>query len=71
MTLGGDTATFTTLEADQAVTFHGPQSAGEIGLGLPVMRASSSSEPGAFSAMTRSSSRLPTDRIFGEGSGLG
>jgi hypothetical protein len=28
---------------------------------LPVMRASSSSEPGAFSAMTRSSSRLPAD----------
>jgi hypothetical protein len=40
------------------------------GFALPVICASSSSEPGAFSAMTRSSSRLRADRIL-EGLGRG
>src|SRR5258707_4532523 len=35
-----------------------------LDLALPVIRASSSSEPGAFSAMTRSSSRLPADKTL-------
>jgi len=41
---------------------------GRLDFALPVIRASSSSEPGAFSAMTRSSSRLPADRTFAKGS---
>ncbi len=35
---------------------------------LPVMRANSSSERGAFSAMTRSSSRLPAERTLAKDS---
>ena len=35
---------------------------------LPVIRASSSSEPGAFSAMTRCSSRLPADKTLAKDS---
>ena len=37
-------------------------------LALPVIRASSSSEPGAFSAMTRSRSRLPADKTLAKDS---
>ncbi len=37
-------------------------------MALPVIRASSSSEPGAFSAMTRSSSRLPADNTLAKDS---
>jgi hypothetical protein len=33
-------------------------------LALPVIRATSSSEPGAFSAITRSSSRFPAERTL-------
>jgi hypothetical protein len=35
---------------------------------LPVIRASSSSEAGVFSAMTRNSSRLPADRTLAKDS---
>jgi hypothetical protein len=35
---------------------------------LPVIRASSSSEPGALSAMTRSNSRLPADNTLAKDS---
>lgn len=40
----------------------------KLDLALPAIRASSSSEPGAFAAMTRSSSRLPADRTLAKDS---
>src|SRR5882724_5089560 len=39
-----------------------------LDLALPVIRASSSREPGAFSAMTRSNSRLPADKTLAKDS---
>ena len=39
-----------------------------LDLAFPVIRASSSSEPGACSAMTRSSSRLPAERTLAKDS---
>jgi hypothetical protein len=39
-----------------------------LALPVPVIRASSSSEPGAFPAMTRSSSRFPADRTLAKDS---
>jgi hypothetical protein len=59
-----DAAALAAFKADQSIPFHRPQRARQVRLGLAGDTASSSSEPGAFSAMTRSRSRFPAERTL-------
>ncbi len=66
--LGFNAAALAGFGADQAIALMVRSVRDRFDLALPVMRASSSSEPGAFSAMTRNSSRLPADRTLAKDS---
>jgi len=56
------------FEADQAIARHRSQRARQVGFCLPVIFASSSSEPGVCSTITRSRSRWPADSTLAKDS---
>jgi hypothetical protein len=66
--LGRDPPALATFEANEAVAFHRPQCARQIGLGLAGDPRQLVEELGAFSAMTHSRSRLPADKTLAKDS---